>query len=44
MGFPGAKITVSNGNLLREITALDAVPCLVATVKEVDNKNPFRPI
>ena len=21
MGFPGAKITVSNGNLLREITA-----------------------
>lgn len=44
MGFPGAKITVSNGNLLREITALDAVPCLVATVKEVDNINALRPI
>lgn len=44
MGFPGAKITVSNGNLLREITALDAVPCLVATVKEVGNINALRPI
>ncbi len=44
MGFPGAKITVSNGNLLREITALDAVPCLVATVKEVDKINALRPI
>ena len=44
MGFPGAKITVSNGNLLREITALDAVPCLVATVKEGDKINALRPI
>lgn len=44
MGFPGTKITVSNGNLLREITALDAVPCLVATVKEVGNINALRPI
>lgn len=44
MGFPGAKITVSNGNLLREITALDAVPCLVATVKEEKNINALRPI
>lgn len=44
MGFPGVKITVSNGNLLREITALDAVPCLVATVKEGDKINALRPI
>lgn len=44
MGFPGAKITVSNGNLLREITALDAVPCLVATVKEGEHVNALRPI
>ena len=44
MGFPGAKITVSNGNLLREITALDAVPCLVATVKEGEHVNDLRQI
>lgn len=31
-GFPGVNIGVSSGNLLREVTVADTVPCLVATV------------
>ena len=44
MAFPGAKIKVSSGNLLREIAVLDAVPCLAATVKETSNIKVLRQV
>lgn len=44
MPFPGTNITVSNGNLLREIAVLDGVPCIAATVKESGNINVLRQV
>lgn len=44
MAFPGAQIKVTNGNLLREITVLDGVACIAATVKEADNINTLRQV
>ena len=32
MPFPGVNVNVGNGNLLRQIAVLDAVPALMVTV------------